>query len=154
MANALGLRAIRWTPDGGVAFDVQRADLGIHLDLVHGWRDGLTVRGKDTVIPGAAGLRPRNRVRHSRSLELFGVVQGVGDVEANRLSSYDALVQAINAAFDPTVRGDLEIDLNDGTTWTINALPINNVWGAERIPGVSELSIALESSDPDWVVVP
>ncbi len=63
MASALSIRAVRWTPVGGVAFDCQREDLGILMELVLGWREVADVRGKDTVVPWAVGqlARPRRK---------------------------------------------------------------------------------------------
>lgn len=155
MASPLSIRAVRWTPVGGAAFDCQRADLGILLELVLGWREVADVRGKDTIVPYATGQLARPRRKDKRELELFGWVLGVAGVDDDaRMSSYDGLVRTLTATFDPTVRGTLAIDLRDGTTWSIVALPLTLAWGREEIPGVSELSVAFMSVVPEWTLVP
>jgi hypothetical protein len=154
VANDLGLRAIRWTPEGGGAFDCQRADIGVHLDLVVGWREVASVRGEDVTVPDRTGRQEGLRVKDKRDIELAGLVQGIGTVEATRLESYDDLVVTLQTAFDPTVRGVLEVDTRNGDTYSIRCLPLPLVWGPETLPGVSALSVALEAITPDWTLEP
>lgn len=153
MTNAVAIRAIRWTPSSGPALDCQRADLSIHLEIVTGLDDVPAVRGVDTIVPGLTGRIPRNRVADVLAIELAGWVQGGtgASTEAARRTGYRNAVDAIQAAFDPSLDpGTLEVDTEDGETRVVSARALTLVWGREDIPAVRALSVALESTDPFW----
>lgn len=133
--------------------DLQRPDLSLHLDVVAGLNDGLDVRGEDTIIPSAAGRTSRNRKADVRHILLAGVLQGVGATNALRLASWQNLRDELEALFDPTAAPGTLVGLaNDGSWRSIDARTIAIVWNPSSIMGVDELSIALDSVDPDWLI--
>lgn len=134
--------------------DLQREDLTLHLDVASGLNDGIDVRGEDTIIPSAAGRTARNRKRDVRHLLLSGFLQGDGATEADRLASWQALRDEVEALFDPADDpGTLTGVALDGSTRTITARALNIIWiGDDSLLGVNNLAIALDSADPDWVV--
>lgn len=134
--------------------DLQLADLSIHLVIVHGLNEVPEVRGVDTVIPGAPGRRPRNRVVDVQPIELAGWVQGSTSetTEAGRLEAYRDTVKFLRELFSPTRDpAQLAITLEDGTTAYRQARPLTIVWGDPPVPGVQEISVALEAVDEDWL---
>ena len=65
--------------------------------ITGGWRDGVEVRGKDFVLPGAAGQYELNRVDDHRVIHLEGFVLATD--EAN----WDVEMAALEALFDPAL---------------------------------------------------
>lgn len=148
MTNAVAV--IGLTFDGT---DVQDADFGIFLEIVRGLNEGASVRGTDWVVPGRAGRIAGNREGDRLPIELRGVVMGDGVGLAAQRADFAALREQVRALF-PT-DGDpapLVATLEDGSTATIQARTINRAW----IDGDAdaELSIEMESVDPDWVIEP
>lgn len=133
--------------------DLQRSDLSLHLDIVEGLNNGLDVRGKDTVIPSAAGQTPRTRKADVRHILLAGILQGTGATEATRLASWQNLRDEVEALFDVVAMpGTLRGMARDGTWRTITARTTSIIWNPAPVLGVDELAIALDSTDPDWEI--
>lgn len=148
MTTPLGIRGLTFR-----LTDLQPSDLTVFLQIVTGLDDIAAVRGIDTVVPGLTGRIPRARVKDVLPIELAGLVMGAGDTEILRRASYRTTVAMLQVLFDPSLApGDLVVEAEDGTTYTIAARPISMVWGTEDVPCVRELSVALESVDPDWTV--
>jgi len=62
-------------------------------------------------------------------------------------------VKIVRGLFDPTAEpANLIAALEDGTVATIAARTLNSIWN-QITPDLAEVSIELESSDPDWVIV-
>lgn len=131
--------------------DVQDADLGIFLEIVRGLNESPSVRGTDTIVPGLAGRVARNRVADVLTIELRGIVTGAGADEAAQRSDYRTNVNTVRALFDPTSLVTLVAALEDGTSATITARPLNLVWD-QLLPTLANVSIEMESIDPDWVI--
>jgi hypothetical protein len=129
----------------------------IVLRCVSGLDSGPQVRGVDTLIPSAAGMVPRNRVRHIRRIVLEGFVMGTGaDHDAQRADFRDA-IEEMRDLFDPTLSaGTLIVDLEDGGTATISArtMPEEPEWGEDSLPTYRALSVELEAVGDDWVITP
>ena len=132
--------------------DLQRSNLAVHLDVVSGLNDGLTVRGEDTVIPAMTGRVPRNRKRDMRTVLLAGFLQGIGSGEDGRLAAYQDLRDEMEALFDLTLVGTLTGQAADGTWREIDARPELIVWDPAPVNGVGTISVTLISLEPDWEV--
>jgi hypothetical protein len=133
--------------------DIQQED-AIFLEIVGGLMDGREVRGVDLIVPSRAGQSVRNRVASRRSIELGGWIRGVdtGGEDADR-SDLAANRAAFIALFDETLEpGALVATLEDGSVQTIDARTLN-VIPVVRVPSFYDVSVALESVDPDWVAV-
>lgn len=157
----LALRGVLWTPDGEAAFDCQRATHGIHLDIVTGFDEVPSVRGTDTIIPAAAGVRPGSRVAHLRDIDLAGFVSADdGDDDPLfgldlALASYEANMLELQAAFDPTKTGVLRVIGADGATYTIPARPLSTVYSPQANQAFRLVSVALVSTtNPYWTRTP
>jgi hypothetical protein len=133
--------------------DLQNSTFGIFLEIASGLHDGLTVRGTDTVVPGLAGRIGRNRIKDRRVVELRGFITGnAGSTsEASQRSSFRDKWQALEALF-PVAGGvhDLVATLEDGSTATLSCRAIDIQPGDHPVPTFQEVSIELESVDPDW----
>ena len=149
MANALRGTLVSLTYEGS---DLRRSDLSVHLDVISGLNDGLTVRGDDTVIPGLTGRVPRNRKKDSRTILLAGDLQGNGTDEDDRLASYQNLRDEMEALFDLTAVGTLIGQAADGTWRQIDARPELIVWDPAPVNGVGTISVTLISVEPDWQI--
>lgn len=160
MSNDVAVRPMGWTPDGETRFDCQQDRLGVHLEIAVGFDETPTVRGDDTVIPGLAGRIPGNRVADELSILLAGNVRGDLEdgspmTELERRTSYRVNVLALQAAFDPTLRGVIDVLGEDGYTYTIAARPLSIVYGPEIVPGERQVSVALVSTtSPYWTRTP
>lgn len=132
--------------------DVQDSDPGIFLEIVRGLNETPMVRGTDTIVPSRPGRIAGDRVEDSLALELVGLVIGVGATEALARASFAALRQTVRELFRRN-RAPFEIaaTLEDGTVATINARPLNTIWNRVG-PTYYQVSIELESVDPDWVI--
>lgn len=84
------------------AADIQRADLGIFLQITEGLNEVPDVRGKDVVVPSLAGQIPRNRVMHQIKIVLTGVVCGNGTTEGDRRADYRAQSLFLRTLFAST----------------------------------------------------
>lgn len=126
---------------------VQRADNSVWLDVKEGLFEHYKVRGKDTTIPGAAGKIPRNRVADELRIVLKGWIRG------SSWSNYWTLVKEMKTLFDPARSpATLSVPLDDGTTATIDARPLNLIpAGDEAIGATREWSVELVAVDPpEW----
>ena len=148
MTNAVAVIALTYD-----ATDVQASDFGIFLEIVRGLNETPEVRGTDTVVPGRAGRIARNRVADRLPIELRGIVMGNGSTEADQRDDFRTNVLALRALFSPArTPTDLVATLEDGSTATISARPLNIVWD-EQVPSLSaNVSVELESVDPDWSI--
>lgn len=158
MTNAIAIRPLVWTPDGGSPVDCQRSDLGLFMEIVTGFDEVPSVRGEDTVIPGLAGRIPGNRISDERSIILAGFIAGAvadSQTEDERRASYREMVTALQAAFHPTLMGTLEVTGEDEAVYSIAARPLSIVYGPETVPAFRYVSVALVSTtDPEWTVTP
>lgn len=135
--------------------DVQEAGLDIFLEIIGGVpkQDPPSVRGKDLIVPARQGRIPYNRVNDMLRLLLSGWVRGSGaDEDAIRASfrSNTAIIRNL-FAFD-SMPVELVALLEDGDTATINARPLNIIWGNEVPSAFTTVTIEMESVDPDWVI--
>lgn len=128
-----------------------RSDLSVLLRIVRGLGENMTVRGQDTVIAHATGRTPRNRKGDYLTIELKGIVQGVGATYEDQLASFVALRAELRALFNPVpMPGALVATLEDGTTQSIDARAINTIgWDEDRRPTYREISVELEAVE-DW----
>lgn len=121
------------------------------IRLVSGYFEAWTVRGADTVIPGAEGRTARDRVRDTLPIELFGYVMGTGSTEAAQRADLEDAMLTLRSLFDPaSAPATLTIGLPSGTA-SITARPLGIMVGNDRIPSFREVSITLEAVDADWV---
>lgn len=129
---------------------VVNGQLRICLRLSRGLHSGLEVRGTDTVVSSRVGQIERNRVAHSRMLEVVGFVQGVGDTAAEQLADYETAMQEVDALFDPTLTaGALVVALQGGGTATIMARTLPQTLEEEAvIPSRRDIGFRLEAVDP------
>jgi hypothetical protein len=135
--------------------DIQRADFSVFLEVKRGLNEIPEVRGQDTVVPGLAGRYFRNRVADRRTIELRGFVSGYDATpsEAADRRDFRHRVEELRDLFDPTLDpGTLAAALEDGGTATIEARATNVVWN-QVAPSLHEVSVEMESVDPEWVVM-
>jgi hypothetical protein len=148
VANGLPAR-LRSLTFGGA--DVQKSDISLHLDIQSGLNDGLEVRGTDSLVPGLDGMIARDRKRSVRHIVLSGLIQGTGSTESLRQGSYQNLCDYVEETFQldgsPAV---LVGQARDGTWRHITARTTNIVWDDEPVFGVGDVSVFLDSVDPDW----
>lgn len=132
--------------------DLQQSDLQWFFEVERGLDEVPSVRGKDTVIPGAAGRFEQNRRNDTIQIVLRGFVQAdpaLTDVD-DRRASFRTNIQTIRALFAPNrLRAELAALLEDGSIEVLSARPINIVGGREIASEFRELSIELEGYD-DW----
>lgn len=125
---------------------IQVANYSLWFDVRKGLKESAEVRGINTTIPGAVGEIPRNRVKDRLEIELYGWIK------AASWSAYWTAVKALLALFDVT-GGDkvLSIGLDDGSTATINATPLDVLpEGDEAIGAAQYFSIRLEAVNPPY----
>lgn len=125
---------------------IQRADNSVWLDVKEGLFEHYEVRGKDTVVPGDEGEIPRNRVPGKLRIVLKGWIRG------SSWSAYWTLVKEMKTLFDPArAPATLSVPLDDGTTGTIEARPVNIIpAGDEAIGAAREWSVELRAVDPPY----
>jgi hypothetical protein len=129
---------------------LMRSNNTVLLRIVRGIGEVMSVRGRDTVIPGATGMTPRNRVKHDLVIELRGMVMGTGADEAAQRASLVTLRAEMRTLFDPSAApGTLVATLENGSTQDITARAINLMWGDDRISTYRELSVELLAVE-DW----
>lgn len=131
--------------------DLQKLDLGYFLEIVSGLNEPPSVRGNDIVVPGLAGRITRNRINDVVHIELRGIVTDWRGHGASPKASWRANVQAIRNTFKPTAAPALLVaSLEDGTTASITARPLNIVW-VENVQSLQAgVSVELEGYG-DWV---
>jgi hypothetical protein len=122
--------------------------------LVRGLDEAFLVRGKDTIVPGAAGRTPRNRVRDNRLIEVRGLVRGIGASDAARADDYRDAMEVLRALFAANrAAATLIIGLEDGVrTATISARPLpETIVNYKPVPS-GVLSYQLEAVGDDWLI--
>lgn len=134
------------------AVDLQVADLSIFFQILNGLNEPPRVRGTDSVVPSLGGRVEGLRVNDVLSIELVGIVQADAaedDPSAQRIS-FRTNAKFVRTLFLPNRdRADLVAGLEDGTTWTVSARPLNAIW-TPFAPGLCEtVSVSLEGYD-DW----
>jgi len=123
------------------------------LRLVRGLDEGWEVRGEDTVIPSAAGRVARNRVRDTLTIDLEGVIVGVGATPALQVANTRTRLTALRALFDPAAApASLVVELEDGTEASITCRTLNLVTLDYPDPVYRPVSIELEAVGADWVI--
>ncbi len=132
--------------------DIQDID-GIFLEIVRGLIESLEARGTDLVIPSRAGQTVRNRVGHRLGIELRGWIRGVGATDEDDDRADFAANRAIfRTLFDTTLApGSLVATLEDASTQSISARTLN-VISDPMVPTWVNVSIEMESVDPDWTI--
>jgi hypothetical protein len=126
---------------------------GLRLQLTVGYAEPVSVRGKDTIVPGYAGRIARNRIADVRSLRIEGYVSA--DDAADWRIATDIMAAIFDTRLEP---GEIELSdeylgLASGDTATINARTLNGVGGAIQAGKRLQFwSFELESIDPDWAV--
>lgn len=138
--------------------DLQDADLGLFLQIVHGLNETPEVRGTDWIVPGAAGRVPYPREADVLRIELGdGWVMGTGSTHGDQMADFRDTVKALRELFDPTRDpATLTALLENGDTATISARPQGaSLIVNEVVPSLfAYVSVVLESVDPDWVFTP
>ena len=126
----------------------------IFLEIVRGLNEPIEVRGVDLIVPSRAGQIVRNRVGHRKGIELRGWIRGVGATdEDDDRAAFAATRTTFLALFDPNLDpGALIATLEDGSQKTIDARTLNAIPN-QIVPTFVEMSVELESVDPDWTVV-
>jgi hypothetical protein len=131
------------TSVGGMPRLITRLDRGLDTSP--------EVRGQDTVIPGAVGQVPRARVWHQRTIELEIIVMGTGTTESLQLADTRAALDALAALLDPTRDpAVLVVELEDGSTRSISARPVNVLHDDGEVPTRRTLSVELVAVEGDW----
>lgn len=134
--------------------DLQPANLQIFLELVLGLSEAPSVRGTDIIVPALAGRVEGRRVNDFVAIELRGWVRAdpATTTTATQRASYRANMKALRALFATNrARADLVATLEDGTTATISARPLNLVL-TELVPSeFANISIEL-AGNGDWVI--
>lgn len=124
------------------------------IGLVSGLDDSWEVRGEDDIVPSLSGRIPRNRVRDRLPILLEGTLLGVGETDAEQRSDIRASWEEVRTLFvntrDPA---ELSVELEDGSTATILARPLNVVPGPVDLAVVRKVSIQLEAVCDPWDVV-
>lgn len=135
---------------GGV--DLTRSDGRLLFQPTRGLNDVPEVRGIDTIVPGLPGRVPRDRVLDRLVVEAEGMVIGAGSTESAQRTDFRALVDDIRALMDPTQSPyDIVITVEDGSSRTITARPVNVVWGPADLPSYRTASLQWEGVDAtDW----
>jgi hypothetical protein len=135
---------------------LQTDPIGLHLELVRGINEIPAVRGEDDTVSALPGRVAYPRLADILPLELAGVALGSGSVVADQQSDYRTLMGVVRellarGSLNPLV---LAGTLEDGSTATINARVVD-YQVTETMASISaEIRVALESVDPDWIIVP
>lgn len=130
---------------------LQLTDLSLFLTITFGLNEPPEVRGEDVTIPYLAGQVPRPRRAHNRRIVLEGHVRGEGADQAAQRAGYRALVRYLNDLFDTArMPADLVASLEDGSTATIAARPLNMIVTERVASEFASLSIELLSVAPNW----
>lgn len=130
------------------------ADLTVRrclFELVGGWRDGLSVRGDDTVIPGASGRIEEARREDLRAIRLHGIVLATSEANWNTVLGELETAFDVSAAAASLIVTAPFMGLATGTR-TISAR-VESVVTRDLLYGlVTEYDVLLHSvaSPPDW----
>lgn len=149
MSNPYGI--IGLTYDGT---DLQNADFTIYLTIKTGLNELPSVRGEDTIVPSLAGRIEMNRVNDIIPLVLEGQVTGdPSDDQDTQRAQFRTNMRLVRSLFTSNrERADLVATLEDGSTATISARPMNIGVPTELASVYAALSIELEGYD-DWDIV-
>lgn len=132
--------------------DVQDIDgLCLHSILRGGPGEPSEGRGGSVVIPRKVGRFWLNRRRDHRGIELGGFIRGTGSDEAAQREDHYANLLAFETLFSASNRAELEATLPGGGIYTIQAITVPPVVFDRIVPAYWELTIPMESDDPDWV---
>lgn len=126
----------------------------IVAQLVRGLDDSWDVRGKDTVIPGAAGRTARSRVRDNKKIELELWVFGLGTSNAAQTDDFRDAMETLRSLFDPTAAAaTLIVALEDGVrSASISCRTINMIVAEYIGPVGAQLNVELEAIGNDWSI--
>jgi hypothetical protein len=129
--------------------DLQTADRTMICRITKGLNGAPQVRGRDTVIPHAAGRTARSRQADQLVVEVECWI--LADDPDTFRTRHRELMTLFDGVDSPRVLSCL---LEDGGTATINARPIPPILETEPVPShVARLDVQLESVDPYWVIV-
>jgi hypothetical protein len=117
---------------------------------VRGLYDLPRVRGRDTVIPGAAGRTARDRVRDVRVIELEGHIFGTGATTALQVADAESALEALRTLFDPTRDAATLVVTTSTGSKSISARPLNMVVDEGLMPVHRLVSVELEAVGADW----
>jgi hypothetical protein len=144
------IATIALTFDG---IDLQRSDLQVFLEIVHGLNETPSVRGTDTIVPGLAGRIEGNRVNDVLPITLEGLVRAdpTTTTTSAAIASFRDNMQSIRTLFASNrARANLVATLEDGTTATISARPLPGIIANDTVKSeFANVSIELEGSG-DW----
>jgi len=146
--NAL---AISIVADG---VDLTRSDGKLLFRITRGINEVPEARGVDTVVPSLNGRIPRSRRLDRLVVEASGLVIGAGATEALQRTDFRSLMETLRDLMNPVQDPyDIAVTVEDGTTRTITARPLNLVSGDDDLPSFREVSLQWESVDAaDWGV--
>ncbi len=131
--------------------DLTSTDGRLLFRITRGLNELPEVRGEDTIIPSLSGRVPRNRVNDRLIIEAEGYVMGSGVTESLQRADLRDLIDILRALMDPTQAPyAIEATVEDGSTRTIQARPVNIVWGPDDIPSYRTASLQWESVAPVW----
>ncbi len=128
---------------------------GLKLQLTQGFSigggAGISVRGKDQIVPSRRGRVPLPRVADVRSLLIEGWVIG------NTPDDWRDSTDIFNTIFDPELDAGIlsvtgpYLGVLVAVTYTINARTLNTMAGPILSGARAQhWSVELESVDPDW----
>lgn len=143
---------IAGTYDGEALQQVNgEGDLVLYLVPTQGLNDPPEVRGEDWTVPGLDGQQPRPRRPHERRIVLSGFVRGKQADTATSQAFYRARVRYLNDLYDTArLPADLVLELEDGSTATISARPLNMIFNERVVSEWADLTVELVSTDPNW----
>lgn len=145
--------AISVRPTSYAGTVLETGDLSLYLEITYGLNEQPDVRGKDSVVPHAAGAIARNRRAHDRRILLAGWVAGVGATQALQRASYQNTFDTLTTLFatDRAV-ANLVVTAPDATTRTIAARPLNIAIKEILAGEFAEVTVELLSVAPNWTV--
>jgi hypothetical protein len=131
----------------------------ICIDLIEGYRQPVSVRGRDWIVPKLTGRIEGNRRADVMILPLAGFVKGSGATPTERLESFNLNVTAVMAVMDPSLdSGTLRLSagylgLPAGSEATLecrvrNAAP-GKIQSYPMVP-LQLWTFELESLIPEW----
>lgn len=132
--------------------DLTRSDGRLLFYVTRGIDDVPEVRGQDVIVPGLGGRIPMNRRLDRLIVEAHGMVMGAGADETAQRVDFRSLIESLRDLMNPSSDPyNVVITVEDGSTRTITARPLNIVWSDIMIPTYREGSLQWESVDfADW----
>jgi hypothetical protein len=126
---------------------------GIFIDRIEQGGPGTlpATDGTDDPVPGADGVYVRNRRKRTRTIELRGYVFGIGDTASEQIADLWDNRESVESLFAPDEHHDLVAVLRNGRTATIDCWPVSVDFN-QLAPMLAEVSIVLQSTEPDWTV--